>query len=156
MKKKLVVKLILCIIILASVTVLASCGDTETDGPIIEPIEISLSIDYPEPQTGSSVGESGKETSTPKIDDVKDVSFKIEEGVTVFDAIQLYCSANDIPITVETTALSVEGINTIVNGSVEGQEKGSWKYKINGKFVAAPAGETVLEKGDSLEWVYTE
>ena len=116
MKKKVLTNLIICMLVCSSIFVVTGCGKDKEETPIVHPIKITISIDYP--------AKSG-------LDDVEEVDFKIEEDSTVLDAIQLYCNVNELPVTVETTDASIQGINGVDNGDYSA--KRHWQYKINGE-----------------------
>ena len=136
--KKIFIKISICTILLLSLAMVTSCGENENEEqPIINPIEITISIDYPD---------------KAEIEDVEEEPFKIEEDSTVLDAIQLYCNVNDIPLNIETTDGSVDGINDVNNYIL--YENRAWKYKINDELQESPANTQVLKDGDSLQWFY--
>lgn len=140
MKMKRRISLILAVMaVLSAVTLLAGCGETGEKGkePPVETIEIMISVDYPE---------------SAEMEDVKSVPFKIEEGSSVLETIELYCNVNDMPIAVEITGGTVIGINDLLNGDIFANR--TWKYKVNGSLKEESARKVVLEEGDSLEWVY--
>ena len=137
MKKKVLANLIICMLVLSSIFTATGCGKDQEETPIVHPINITISIDYPT--------KSG-------IEDVKEADFKIEENSTVLDAIQLYCNVNELPVTVETTDASIQGINGVSNGDFSSERH--WQYKINGKLSETPENEKILNDGDTLEWVF--
>ena len=104
--------------------------------PIVNPINVTISIDYPK---------------KADLEDVKDADFKVEEGASVLDAIQLYCNVNELPINVETTSSSIIGINDVNNGDYNSK---TWQYKINGELCDTDVSEKILKDGDSIQWVY--
>lgn len=137
MKKKILTNLIICMLVFSSIFVVTSCGKEKEETPIVHPIKITLSINYP---------------AKSEIEDVEEVNFKIEEDSTVLDAIQLYCNVNELPVTVETTDASIQGINGVTNGDYSA--KRHWQYKINGELCETPENEKILKDGDTLEWVF--
>ena len=138
MKKRIPAGLIICALsVILLFTAVACQEEPEEETDIVNPIEITISVDYPE-RAG--------------IDDVENAEFKIEENSTVMDAIQLYCNVNDMELTVETTGASVEGINGVENGDYFA--KRTWQYKINGQLCSEKESEKKLEDGDALEWAY--
>ncbi|MGN0658027.1 MAG: DUF4430 domain-containing protein [Emergencia sp.] len=137
MKKKLFTSLIICLLLCSSVLIMAGCGDKAEETVIVNPIEITLSITYPE---------------KAEMEDISEELFKIEEDSTVLDAIQLYCNVNDMNITVETTGGDVQGIAGVENGDYGSSR--IWKYKLNGELCDEPENQQVLKDGDTLEWVY--
>lgn len=136
MKKKILTNFIVCMLVFSSIFVVTSCGKEKEETPV-HPIQITISIDYPE---------------KAELEDVEEASFKIEEDSTVLDAIQLYCNVNELPVTVETTDASIQGINGVENG--EYTAKRHWQYKINGKLCKTPENEKILKDGDTVEWIY--
>ena len=139
MKKKVLTNLIICMLVCSSIFVVTGCGKDKEETPIVHPIKITISIDYP--------AKSG-------LDDVEEVDFKIEEDSTVLDAIQLYCNVNELPVTVETTDASIQGINGVDNGDYSA--KRHWQYKINGELSETPENEKILKDGDTLAWVFNK
>lgn len=136
--KNIFTKISVCAILLLSLTMVTSCGENnKEEQPIINPIEITISIDYPD---------------KAEIEDIKEETFKIEEDSTVLDAIQLYCNVNNIPLNVETTDGLVDGISDVNNYIL--YKNSSWKYKINDELIESPANTQILVDGDSLQWVY--
>lgn len=137
MKKKFT-KLGICTLLLLSLFLVSGCGDDQKDeAPIVNPVEITITIDYPE-------------KAEPK--DVVEEPFKVEAGSTVLDAIQIYCNVKEIPLTVETTDGSVVGINSVDN--LVFYKKGTWEYKIDDKISKSPANTQVLTDGNNLKWIY--
>ena len=110
---------------------------TEETAPVINPIEITVSIDFPE---------------KADIEDISAEPFKIEEDSTVLEAIQLYCNVAEMPITVETTDGSVQGIGGVENGDYSASR--TWQYKLNGELCTIAESQQKLKDGDVLEWVY--
>lgn len=137
MNKRKFICFILCLCFIASVLCMTGCGKKDEPLEIINPITITISIDYP------------KKSEIP---DVENTDFKIEENSSVLEAIQLYCNVNDMPINVETTDGTIVGINGLNNGDFHPNR--IWQYKVNGELFASPAGEYILQEGDVLEWVY--
>lgn len=138
MKRKKLICFILCLSAAAFSLLLTGCaGDNPEEGPVINPVDITISIDYP---------------ARSEMEDVEAVPFTIEENSSVLEAIQLYCNVNEMPVTVETTYGTVVGINDLLNGDIFARR--TWQFKINGQLRDDPAGEVILKDGDSLEWVY--
>lgn len=137
MKKKILTNLIICMLVFSSIFVVTGCGKEKEETPIVHPIKITISINYPQKS---------------EIEDVEEVNFKIEEDSTVLDAIQLYCNVNELPVTVETTDESIQGINGVTNGDYG--SKRHWQYKVNGKLCETPENEKILKDGDTLEWFF--
>ena len=143
--------------------VLALCSEKKVQEPIEDPIEVTISIDFPD----------GAEAK-----DITEEAFLVEDGTTVLDALQIYCNVNDIPVNVETTAAAVYGINGVNNsdGTAENPDEeaddeeiaaetetdestetaltGSWHYSVNGEESSAPENEVRLSDGDSIIWIY--
>lgn len=138
MKKRAISVILIAAMVLASVLALCSCGSNEDkdDAVIVHPISITMSIDYPDKS---------------KIPDLVNESFKVEEDSTAFDAIQIYGAVNSVPILVETTGSTVEGINGVKNGDMG---KRVWQFKINGKLYTGSPDDIKLKANDSLEWFY--
>lgn len=139
MKKKILTRMILATLLVATLLTAAGCSEDEEEAPLISPIKITLTIDFPE--------KSGRE-------DVDGLRFKLEEDSSALEAIQLYCKVNDIPMLVETTEEILVGIDGINDEADE--KKGSWKFTVNGKTTRTPENETILETGDTLAWYYAE
>jgi len=137
-KKRAISVILIAAMVLASVLALCSCGSNEDkdDAVIVHPISITMSIDYPDKS---------------KIPDLVNESFKVEEDSTAFDAIQIYGAVNSVPILVETTGSTVEGINCVKNGDMG---KRVWQFKINGKLYTGSPDDIKLKANDSLEWFY--
>ena len=142
MKMKRRISLILtALIVVSAVFLTAGCGEKAESGkePAVKTVGITISIDYP----------GGAE-----MEDVKAVPFKIEEGSSVLETIELYCNVNEMPVAVEITGGTVIGINDLLNGDVFANR--TWKYRVNGKLMEESARKVILEDGDSLEWIYTK
>ena len=109
--------LALCAVLLVFLFAAGGCGNEQKEETkIVNPIEITISIDYPDKS---------------ELEDIVEVPFKIEEGSTVLDAMQLYCNVNEMALTVETTGASVQGISGVENGDFFAQR--TWQYQINGQ-----------------------
>ncbi len=142
MKLKKRISLILTVMLaLSSVLLTAGCGEKTEGGkePPVKTVEITLSIDYPK---------------SAEMEDVKAVPFKIEEGSSALETIELYCNVNEMPVAVEITGGTVIGINDLLNGDVFANR--TWKYMVNGELMEKSARKVILEDGDSLEWIYTK
>ena len=137
MKKKILTNLILCLLVFSSIFVVTGCGKEKEETPIVHPIQITISIDYP---------------AKSEIEDVEAADFKIEEDSTVLDAIQLYCNVNELPVIVETTDASIQGINGVSNGDYSAARH--WQFKINGELCETPENEKILKDGDTVEWIF--
>lgn len=142
MKLKKRISLILTVLLaLSSVLLTAGCGEKTESGkePPVKTVEITLSIDYPK---------------SAEMEDVKAVPFKIEEGSSALETIELYCNVNEMPVAVEITGGTVIGINDLLNGDIFANR--TWKYMVNGELMEKSARKVILEDGDSLEWIYTK
>jgi hypothetical protein len=165
MKKNTIKKVLALSAILALAAAAAGCSEKKVQEPIEDPIEVTISIDFPD----------GAEA-----EDITEEAFLVEDGTTVLDALQIYCNVNDIPVNVETTAAAVYGINGINNSddtaenpneeaeaddeeiaaetetdeSTETALTGSWHYSVNGEESSAPENEVRLSDGDSIIWIY--
>ena len=72
------------------------------------------------------------------MEDVKAVPFKIEEGSSALETIELfYCNVNEMPVAVEITGGTVIGINDLLNGDVFANR--TWKYMVNGELMEKSA-----------------
>lgn len=163
MKKNTIKKVLALSAILALAAAAAGCSGKKAQEPIEDPIEVTISIDFPD----------GAEA-----EDITEEAFLVEDGTTVLDALQIYCNVNDIPVNVETTAAAVYGINGVNNsdGAAENPDEeaddeeiaaetetdkgaetaltGSWHYSVNGEESSAPENEVILSDGDSIIWIY--
>ena len=138
MRNKRSAYLALCAVLLVFLFTAGGCGNEQKEETkIVNPIEITISIDYPDKS---------------ELEDIVEVPFKIEEGSTVLDAMQLYCNVNEMALTVETTGASVQGISGVENGDFFAQR--TWQYQINGQLCSENESEKVLADGDALQWVY--
>ena len=138
MKRRILTGFVLCALTVSCLLLASGCGgDAEEAAPVINPIEITVSIDFPK---------------KAELEDVSDEPFKIEENSTVLEAIQLYCNVADMPITVETTDGSVQGIGGVENGDYYSSR--IWQYKLNGELCTVAEAQQKLQDGDVLEWVY--
>lgn len=143
MKKSVLNKIIVCLtalIMMFGLLALTGCGSgKDDDAPDVETFDISVSIDFP---------------VKSELLDQTDETFKIEEGSTVLEVTEVYCSVNNIPLTVETTKGMVYGIEDVYNGDF--YKNRQWRYKVNGKLCADPPGEKYLRAGDKLEWYFVK
>ncbi len=138
MRKKKLIGFVLFLAVSASAVLMPGCQEQKKEEkPVINPVDITISIDYPE---------------RSELTDLKEIPFTIEENSSVLEALQLYCNVNEMPVTIETTYGTVVGINDLYNGDIFTSR--SWQFKVNGQLSEKPAGEVILENGDSLEWVY--
>lgn len=148
MKKITARRISLVALILILTVMFTACGNKSKDEEnIAHPVSITISITYPE---GSGV------------ESVKDVPFKVEEGTSALDALQLYCNSNSLALNIDTTNSKVYGIGGINNGdSVEStaadegkKVAGEWKLKINNKSPKGGEGKAILKEGDKMSWTY--
>lgn len=138
MKHRILTGMILTAFLCGAMLMVSACGENEeANAPIVSPIEISISIDYPDKASW---------------DDVKDVPFKLEEDSSALEAIQLYCNVNEMPMLVETTGKTLYGINGVNNGDIDSER--SWKFSLNGKTPRKGESKVSLKDGDSLVWYY--
>lgn len=136
MKKRLTTGLLLCLFAAAMVCFAAGCGQEEKPDPVVHPITITISVDYPK---------------SAEPEDITEEEFTIEEGSTVLEALQLYCYVNDMPLIVETTGGTVLGINGVENHGEKGR---GWRYELNGSLCAVSENEQRLADGDQIKWMY--
>lgn len=140
MKKTILKNLLLCLLFVFITFSFSSCGnEAEDTEPSVKSIDITLSIDYPK--------KSG-------IDDVKKILFKIEEDTSVLQTIELYGNVYDIPVLVDTTNSTLEGINGIINHVT--LKDGHWEYQINGKKISKSENKKIVESGDFVEFIYVK
>ncbi|MDD5921940.1 MAG: DUF4430 domain-containing protein [Eubacteriales bacterium] len=104
------------------------------------PITVSLTITYPE---DSKYANAIKST-------VSDIS--VEDGSTVSDALQLYCSISNIPLSLDKKNGRIIGIEKIKNDDKDTFRV--WRFKLNGELVDRSAKDTVLSDGDKIEFSY--
>ncbi|MDD4376803.1 MAG: DUF4430 domain-containing protein [Eubacteriales bacterium] len=132
-KKIIIVSLIMCI----SLSLFSCNSKKEKNGPIVHPISVTISIDFPE---------------KAKIPDIINAEFSVEEGSSVLDLTQLYCNVNDIPVTVETTNNYIQGIDNVINDYfIKGK---SWVYTINNEYSNKSQSEYAVKDGDSIQWKF--
>ena len=143
MRNKRYKKWVALVLLATLVLTLTSCGTKKNkdEENIVHPINVYIDIEYPE--------DSG-------LDPVKHQKYKVEEGTSVVNALQIYCNTNNIPVNVETTTSTIHGINNIYNKvDAENDNKESkWMFKINGKKVKTSESETTLKKNDVVSWIY--
>jgi hypothetical protein len=139
--RKILASLLVCALLTGILFALSACGKPNQNGSqqIENPIEITISIKYPD---------------KAKKPDIEAVGFKVEKKSTVMLALQLYCSVHEIPLMIDTTSNTVQGINNIENGVLI--KNRMWKYRLNGRLNDAAAAEKKLHDGDELQWVYVE
>ena len=140
-KRRILASLLVCALLSGIMFALSACGKPNQIGSqqIENPIEISISIKYPE---------------KAKKPDIEAVGFKVEKNSTVMLALQLYCSVHDIPLMIDTTSNTVQGINNIENGVLI--KNRVWKYRLNGRLSNAAVAEKKLHDGDELQWIYAK
>lgn len=138
MKNKIAKKHFLCLLTLFSVFCLWGCSPQEQEeAPAVDSIEITISIDYP-----------------GKAKDLKEQPFRLEEETSVLQAVELYGNVNDISILVDTTNVTLEGINGVINHVT--YKTCAWQYSVNGKLKSKEINECILKDGDQLELVYAK
>lgn len=131
-----------CVAAAALVAVLLlTGGGSETTQEIENPIEISMTINYPEDAKRANV------ISTQKVD------FNVEKNSTVGDAIQLYCNVENLPLDIDTTNNCVTSIDDVENDDATFME---WRFTLNGKEMEPNALDTVLHDGDEIKWNYVQ
>lgn len=88
---------------------------------------------------------------------LEEVTIKVPQDATAYDALNLACKAFDIQLEARYTAIYntyyVEGIGYLYEknaGSMSG-----WVYKVNGKTVGVGASGYKLKDGDVVSWYYT-
>ena len=130
--------MVFCLLAVFLLCFVSACSDkTEIEEPEIDSIDITLSIDYPK---------------VSKRTDILEVPFKLEENTTVLQLIELYGNVNNLPVLVDTTHLTLEGINGVQNGIL--WDEGVWKFTIDGKYTTHAESEKVLEDGDNVKFIY--
>ena len=131
MKKNTIKKVLALSAILALAAAAAGCSEKKVQEPIEDPIEVTISIDFPD----------GAEA-----EDITEEAFLVEDGTTVLDALQIYCNVNDIPVNVETTAAAVYGINGVNNsdGTAENPDEEADDEEIAAETETDESTETAL------------
>ena len=140
MKTKRDVKVLICLLAVLGLFCLCGCADpssTGDDASAVEPIDLSVSIDYP---------------AKAKKPDLKTLPFRAEEDCSVLQVVELFGNVNDISILVDTTYSTLEGVDGVINGVT--LKTGEWQYQINGETMDKPISEVILKDGDHLELVY--
>lgn len=139
MKKKHIRKVLVCLALLISALICIGCSsnDHSEESLNVKSINISISIDYPE---------------KAKQPDLKTLPFRLEEGTSGLQAVELYGNVNNTSVLVDTTYSTLEGIDSIINHVT--LKAGEWQYKINGKAMDKPIGDVILKDGDHLELIY--
>lgn len=136
MKKKLTKKHFLCLLTLLVVFSFCGCSSQEQqETPTVDTIEITISIDYP-----------GKGA------DLRNQSFRVEEDSSVLQVMELYGTVNDISVLVDTTNVTLEGINGVINHVT--YKTCNWQYYVNDKLKTKAIDKYTLENGDHLKLVY--
>lgn len=118
---------------------LTGCGKEKTKQEVANPIEVFISIDYPE---------------KAKAPDMENFKFKVEKKSNVLEATELYASMTEIPLLVDTTSNTITSINKIANNDSNYDKKAKWKVKLNGKLIEGTLDSIKLSDGDSIKWVY--
>lgn len=138
MKRSAISLMLIFLLIIGTAAVISGCGKKK-EVKISNPISVTVTISYP---------------SKAKLDNVRKVQFKVEKKSTVMQAMQIFCNVNDIPLNVDTTNNTIEGINDVNNGDYN--KKYVWKYKINGDLCQTNVADKVLRTGDTITWFYTK
>lgn len=75
----------------------------------------------------------------------------LQEGKTVFDALESACEKNGISLNYQSKAyiIGIGGLNEKDCGSSSG-----WMYRVNGKNPMKAASKYTLSNGDKIEWYY--
>lgn len=137
MKKKLSRYLLLFSTFLIITTFTTGCStNTKSDnvGPIINPITVNISIDYPKKS---------------KLNDIENIPFTCEEDSTIIDVIQLYCNVNEIPVAIETTFGNILAINNITSGYYD--NKRQWIFFINDTPIDKDnLNKSIVKDGDNI------
>lgn len=138
MKCKIRKRCLFCLLALISMLCLSGCSDNSGQStPSVDTIKVEVSFDFP-----------GKDH------DKTGIMFRADEDCSVLQIIQLYGSVNSIPILVDTTNSTLEGIDGVINHVT--QKNSIWQYKINGAFGGTAIDKTIVNDGDILEFVYTK
>lgn len=138
MKKKITKVHFFFLLTLLLVLGLCGCSSQEAqEAPTVDPIEITISIDYP-----------GKSA------DLKDQPFRVEEESSVLEVVELYGNVNDVSVLVDTTNSTLEGIHNVINHVT--YKTCAWQYSVNGKMKTKEIDKFILEDGDHLELVYAK
>lgn len=138
MKRRAISLMLIFVLIIGTAAVISGCGKKKA-AKISNPINVTMNIKYP---------------VKAKKDAVKDVKFKVEKKSTVMQAMQIFCNVNNIPLNVDTTNNTIEGINDVNNGDYN--SKYIWKFKVNGELCKDSPVDKVLKSGDTLQWVYAK
>jgi len=140
MKHSICQKLSLCLLTICSLFLLFGCGDgKDTEVPAIKPIEITISIDFP---------------AKADLPDLINAPFRAEEDSSVLQLVELFGTVNDIPILVDTTHSTLEGIDQVINRVT--YPTGHWIYKVNGEKVNKEINRKIIKDGDILEFIYVK
>lgn len=136
MKNMFSMSYVLCLLILLSVLFLCGCGNQDQEEtPTVDPIEITISIDYP--------GKSSDLTAEP---------FRVEEDSSVLQVVELYGNVNDISILIDTTNSTLEGVHGVINHV--NYKTCAWECYVNDKLKTKDIDDFILEDGDHLQLVY--
>ncbi|MCI8349167.1 MAG: DUF4430 domain-containing protein [Firmicutes bacterium] len=136
---------LLCIFILSFV--LVSCSkEKEVSAPedIVNPINVSISF-------------SDSDKDAVEAEDFKAIAetdFIVEEGTSVLDATQLYCVANGLDITVNSSSGYISGMLGLNEGDLA--DTTGWIYTINGEAVTVSADKQILKEGDKIAWEFVD
>ncbi len=137
MRNNIFLKIAFCVTLLSAILLFAGCSSQEEETPAAVPVNITITIDYPK---------------ISKVPDLKETPFRVEEDTTVLEVIELYGTVNEIPVLVETTYSTLQGINNVQNDMY--QKGYGWKYKINGSYQKKPLNSLIVKEGDHVEFVY--
>ena len=141
MKKNILRKITISFLVLLISLTAFACGNKKTSNEtVVNPINVTMDIYYPQ---------------KAKMDNIKNISFAIEEDSSVLDIIQIYCNINNIPVSIETTSSYVQGINGVMEGDKYGDNH-IWAFTINDKTVKNGAADQILKDGDHVTWKYIE
>ena len=138
MKKKITKVHFFFLLTLLLILSLCGCSSQEQqETPTVDPIEITISIDYP-----------------GKAADLKDQPFRVEEESSVLEVVELYGNVNGVSVLIDTTNSTLEGIHDVINNVT--YKTCAWQYSVNGKMKTKEIDKFILEDGDQLELVYTK
>lgn len=118
----------------------AGCGNEQQETekvPRDKAVRITLTITYPK-----KVEPENYSTQTV---------FRAEKGTSLLDAMQLVCKINNIPLNVDTTTDTIEGINDVNNGDLKHYV---WKCRVNGTLREETPDKIKMKNGDSIEMMY--
>lgn len=136
-------KLLTSILLASFLLVLSGCGsaDTSEAAPVVNPIDLSIEISV-----------DLEDARDDGFENMAETDFIAEEGATVLEATQLYCMANDIPLTLGSDEITVEEINGLEAGQY-GEDTG-WIFLVNGERPSEDASQISLEDQDKITWEF--